>query len=202
MSPGRRARSGNWGTCMTMSSIAQRRPWPFTGKRQTSMSKAATRRTKAARGTISQTRCVSSAASMKRGRKSAGRSNANAQFGHAVGAVEDLVHPRRHRDGRRQPRCRRGGAGQGHRLLPGLPPRRRREPRRRRPHLPRRDPVPARRRPGPSRSSSSSNTAASSRPLAPAASSAPCKPSSPAAATAASPTPRIWTTPWPPKSCS
>ena len=33
-------------------------------------------------------------------------------------------------------------------------------------------------------------------------SSAPCKPSSPAAATAASPTPRIWTTRWPPKSSS
>ena len=51
-----------------------------------------------------------------------------AQFGHAVSAVDVLGHPRRHRDGRRQRDRRRGGEGQGHRLLPRLPPRRRREP--------------------------------------------------------------------------
>ena len=42
--------------------------------------------------------------------------------------VEVLGHPRRHRDGRRQRDRRRGGEEQGHRLLPRLPPRRRREP--------------------------------------------------------------------------
>ena len=71
-----------------------------------------------------------------------------AQFGHASEPWKTWAHPRRHRDGRRQPRRRRGGEAQGHRLLPRLPPRRRREPRRRWPHLPRRDPVPARRRCG------------------------------------------------------
>ena len=51
----------------------------------------------------------------------------DAQFGHAAEPWTDLEHPRRYRDGRRQPHCRCGGKSPGHRLLPRLPPRRRRE---------------------------------------------------------------------------
>ncbi|MEI2772745.1 MAG: hypothetical protein V9G98_19080 [Candidatus Competibacter sp.] len=72
-----------------------------------------------------------------------------------------------------------------------------------RPPRPRRDPSPARRRPGCRRVPPPATRRSSRRGrlrLQP--SSAPSKPSSPAAATAPSPTRRICTLRWPPKSCS
>ncbi len=202
MSPGRRARSGNWGTCMTMSSTARRKPRPSTGKRRTSMSKSATWRTKAGRGTISPV-ALRKLRRLDEARQEIRRAiECNAQFGHAsepwttwaiLADIEtDAGNPTAAAEAKRQ----------GHRLLPRLPPRRRREPRRRSAASPRRDPVPARRRPGRRRVPPPATRRPSRRRAASAPSSAPSKPSSPAAATAPSPTPRIWTTRWPPKSSS
>lgn len=77
-----------------------------------------------------------------------------------IRAVDILGHPRPHRNGCRQHHRRCGGAGQGHLLLPRLPPRRKPPPRWS--HQPCRNAGPAQRRSGLNQSSRSSKRGAAS----------------------------------------
>ena len=163
--------------------------------------KSSTRRAKGGIGTIWARLCATPVASTKRGRKSAGRSNATINSGTrpSRGSL-GTTSPRSRQTPETAPARRRRRARPSD--VPRLPARRRGEPRVRRPRLPRRDaPLLA----GDAAAAASFLQQLAADPesrLAPPPSK-PSKPSSSAAATAPSPTtPRISITRWPRKSSS